>query len=420
MKLFLRLSFMIGLHSTLLASTAYANDPIRPGVEIKNKASLGVVIGDDSSSLFYNPANLDAPQGFSTNAESTLLSIHHSYKHPDYDVYNLDLVVPLITVGTAWRPNKKLIVGFSLFPTGAGTEATFSGLPVDITPTTTGEADVTGKQTGYNAALGGNYAIRSDFSVGLSVVQMYKKNDINIYVNGTDEDLVDGHMEGLFHQFRLGAQGKVAAVKMGFFYSPEVVMEYSGEAATPALGSEDYEEIGMTEYIPSQMGLGAEFEASKYKVFGEYSREQHAKGRFVAVSAMTSADSFETNLSDTNNLAAGGEYLLSGKHWLGAGLGYYEGNIGDPTWMGEGGEFNQGISGMRFGDFDGMTRYEMGLNYKRAARTEKKASKNISKLTYKGGLHGAIGESSVSDGLAGQGEYKLRTVGLSGSMTYGF
>ena len=390
------------------AGVASAETSLRPGSTLNNQSAIGAVTSMGSTAAFYNPANLTAKDTFNVDADLTLLNIAHTYEHPDYEPYQLNMTVPLITAGLTYRPNRQLVVGFSLFPTGAGTEATIAGLPLDLTPTVSSVADINAKQTAYDAALGAVYRFHRSLYVGVSATYLDRQREVAIQVEDTDDPVVDATMQASAVQPRLGVRSQVGDLRLGLFYAPATELAYSGRARSPALGQPDEVDVETVEYLAPEISIGARFVQPHWTVWTEVMHEQFSAGREIAVSGMNELDARETEFVDATSYAIGMDHIINSQSHWGLGAGYFPGNLEAGTWTGEGGVDELGVSGIQFGKFDALDRYSLGGFYVRDWE-------DMTRTRF--GVTTSRGSATVADDRPRKGEYSLQTIGLSASLS---
>ena len=127
----------------------------------------------------------------------------------------------------------------------------------------------------------------------------------------------------------------------------------------PALNQPEDYDIEMADYDPLRVALGGQARVRALSINLEVETEQFSSGRELAKTGMNSQDAQETNLKDTRNVSLSGDLKLSKSGAANAGVGYFQGNVGDATFLGQGGKDNLGVSGMRFGSFEGMDRFAL-------------------------------------------------------------
>jgi hypothetical protein len=136
---------------------AYSRPLIEGGAERRGSGSLGIVTGPDPASLMTNPANVSGPVGWEAYAEASLMKLDASYRHPVQGKFSTSVVAPIVSSGLRYGATQRLSFGFFFLPTGAGTRATFSGLPADITAEDSTIVRATASDRSYTTAAGLSY-----------------------------------------------------------------------------------------------------------------------------------------------------------------------------------------------------------------------------------------------------------------------
>jgi hypothetical protein len=95
---------------------------------------------------------------------------------------------------------------------------------------------------------------------------------------------------------------------------------------------------------------------------------------------------------------------------LGGGVGYFQGNVGDGVFAGQGGPSNHGVNGMRFGNSEGFDRFQAGADWR--------LDQGDRSLIF--GAFGGYGTKTVPEGAPQQGKYELMMVGGTAALHLGF
>jgi hypothetical protein len=109
----------------------------------------------------------------------------------------------------------------------------------------------------------------------------------------------------------------------------------------------------------------------------------------------------QSNLKDVINLSASLSLRLDTKASMTAGISSLPGNMGTGVFPGEGGMDDLGIAGVKFGQFENLNRYVIGLGFLR--NISQRSSLSVSMSYCQGALE-------VKERTPGQGRYRLKTL----------
>lgn len=400
----------VAIPLVLVALPALARSPISTGAALNAHAGLGAVIGDDPTTLHTNPASLETPGGarFAGYAELTPTFVKHEYTHPRHEAFALTVVAPLVAAGGAVKVGPADL-GVVAMPTGAGSKLVVEGLPVDVTPTDSALSSVATETTGYDLAAGGGVALGRRVRLGLSLLQTYRENAVEIDVEGSEKQLLDAKMKAFTHRLVAGLRAEIGRVGIGASVTTPARRKFEGDAAMPALGLTERYDVDGIEYQPLVVSLGSSVSLGRFGVNAEYSYEGHAAGASEARTGMNPLDARETALSDVHAVSVSGDMKVATKWSLSAGVSHSTAAIGEGLFSERGGAEDKGISGMRFGLFEGLARTQAGAGARYAA----------GKIAY--GLSGHVihGTATVGEDRPGQGEYSLFMAGVGASVSVG-
>jgi len=379
---------------------AYSRPLIEGGAERRGSASLGIVTGLDPASLMTNPANLSGRPGLESYAEASVMKLDASYSHPVQGKFSTSVVAPILSSGLRYGVTERLSLGLFFLPTGAGTRATFSGLPADITAEDSIIVRATASETSYTTAAGLSYK-RGSVNLGLSFGYFYKSQTIKLRNMDPDVNIADASYSGSAIQPKLGGRWASGPIVVAAAYSSGVYRRMSGKGIVIGTPEGEYSRVHPVEYIPGEIGLGLEIRASKFQVRIEGSREDYSRGGGKQTTGMGDSDVRQTNLKDVTNLSASLSLRLEGKSIISTGISRLAGNMGTGVFPGEGGIDDLGIGGVKFGQFENLDRYVVGFGFLRQISKNSNLSVSVSYC------EGAL---DVQERTPGQGKYRLKTL----------
>ncbi len=385
---------------TFSHQNGYSRPLIEGGSEQRGSASLGIVTGRDPANLMTNPAALSGLPGLEAYGEASLMKLDASYTHPVQGRFSTSVVAPIVSSGLRYGATQRLSFGFFFLPTGAGTRATFSGLPADITAEDSTIVRVTASETSYTTAAGLSYQ-RGGANLGLSLGYFYKSQTVKLRNMDPDANIADAAYSGSAIQPKIGGKWASGSFAVAATYSAGVYRHMSGKGVVIGTPEGEFSRIRPVEYIPGEIGLGLEIRAPKFQVRIEGSREDYSRGSLKQTTGMGDNDVRQSNLKDVINLSASLSLRLDTKASMTAGISSLPGNMGTGVFPGEGGMDDLGIAGVKFGQFENLNRYVVGLGFLR--HISKRSSLSVSMSYCQGALE-------VKERTPGQGRYRLKTL----------
>ncbi len=397
-----RLGLSLAIWLFFLTPYVTARNPLQPGVELKGRAGLGAVAGRGEAVLFHNPALLKAQKTTSVTFELSTILLDHTYQNENVEPFSLKLFVPMAFLGVK-KNFANTSIGFAAYPTGSFTEEKIEGVPVDLTPNDPALSYITATQGGYDAAFGISQKIIDGLTLGASVIQMYRSTSVKIEMQDPSmteapDPFIEGQYSGLFHRFIVGGKLSIGKVNLGTSYSVPTFLEYEGQSKPPELSADETYDVQTIEYSPAIYNIGLGYQHKKGLLAFEYSLEQHSTGRHRVTTGMSANDVKETILLDSHNFSLSNSLRISRRSNLTFGAGYFMRSVGEGDFPGLGGKENLGSGGMRFGTFEGISRYVGGTSFEfnRNKQSQFKVGASIEK-----------GSVEVSPGKMGQGTYDL-------------
>ena len=379
---------------------AYSRPLIEGGSERRSSASLGIVTGQDPATLMTNPANLSGTTGLEGYAEASLMKLDASYTHPLQGRFSTRVVAPIVSSGLRYGATRRLSFGFFFLPTGSGTRATFRGLPADITAEDSTLVRVTASETSYTTAAGLSYQSGSA-SLGLSLGYFYKSQTVKLRNMDPDANIADASYSGAALQPKIGGKWTYGPLVVGTTYSSGVYRRMSGKGILIGTPDGESSRVNPVEYIPGEIGFGLEIKTSKIQVRIEGSREDYSRGALTQTTGMGESDVRQSNLKDVTNLSASLSLRLDSKSSIMTGIARLSGNMGAGVFPGEGGIDDLGIGGVKFGQFENLNRYVVGMGSLRQISKNSNLSVSISYCQ---------GTLDVRKQTPGQGKYRLKTL----------
>jgi hypothetical protein len=385
---------------TFSHQNGYSRPLIEGGSERRGSASLGIVTGRDPSNLLTNPAALTGPPGLEAYTEASLMKLDANYTHPVQGKFSTSVVAPIVSSGLRYGATQRLSFGLFFLPTGAGTRATFSGLPADITAEDSTLVRVTASETSYTTAAGLSYQ-RGGASLGLSLGYFYKSQTVKLRNLDPDANIADASYSGKAIQPKIGGKWSSGSLVVAAAYSSGVYRRMSGKGILIGTPEGESSRVHPVEYIPGEIGLGLEIRSSKFQVRFEGSREDYSRGSLTQTTGMGDSDVRQSNLKDVTNLSASLSIQLGVKSSITTGISQLPGNMGTGIFPGEGGIDDLGIGGVKFGQFENLNRYVLGFGFLR--KISKTSNLSVA-LSY------CQGTLNVQERTPGQGRYRLKTL----------
>ncbi len=414
--MFMRLAMcMFVFSSTLYAVPNF--QVLRPGFEHRSRASLGVIADQGMGSNYSNPALVEYKKnGFYVDADLSIIFLQHTYKHPDFEKFQLAVFAPSILLGIGYGVGP-VDITLSLFPTGTGSKQEFTGLPVDLAQGLSAKSKVAGTQLGFETALGVSVELTKDLRLGISAVHSYQKTVVDIDLTDVLEeapfsDFIEAEYKSSSFRFLAGFHYRSKKFEVAVAAELPKLITFIGESKT-FNDADDVDVLGVetTDYQPLTLGAGFRYFWKRYALGLEYRYAAHEAGKDKVKTGLNPADAQGTNLQDSHSVGIHGDYQLSRRERVLTGVSYHGKVIGPTVFSGEGGPDNLGLTGLKFGDFAGLDRVQAGFGY------EYQIQKNS---TLGGGFDAAYGFSDVGSEFRGAGEYRLWLLSLNVSYSVQF
>jgi hypothetical protein len=381
------------------AAPARAASLFPAGSESKAHGMESTLAARRGSAVLYNPSNLSLTPDRQPEVELGFANVQYSYEHPQYDPVVVTVGSPTVTLGYSGAISSRLTLGAVVFPEKMGKQE-IPGVPRKLGNDTLPVA-VDSDETAVAAGVGAAFALGDQASVGVAVVDEYKKRVLHAELVGGEGNLVDADVHGNFVRPSVGAQAHGDLLAGALRVTPARENHYAGRWLNGATDT-----TRPVDYDPLEVGLGARV-GDRLAAGVDANFQQWSKGRDVVKTGFgLPAD--EADLHDVwergffvegqidPRLSVSASYAVLPTAW---GAGHDDGTV------------NERVYGTDFGYLDGIDRKAYGLGA--AVRLAPGVGLDFS-------LYHARGERVVSTGGDNVGFYQIATTIVSGTLAASF